>query len=90
MAGPVRIRLYVQPRAVRSEIAGRHGEYLRVRIAAVPSDHAANAALIEFIADTLQVPRRNIRLLSGARSRRKTLEISGVDAARIARLLGPV
>ena len=85
--GAVRIRIYVQPRAARTEIAGQYGGLLRVRIAAPASDNAANDALIEFIARTLQVPRRDVRLHSGARSRRKTLEISGLDAARIAQLL---
>jgi hypothetical protein len=86
MASPVRLRVYVQARATRSELAGRYGEYLRVRIAAPAVDGAANAALLAFIAQRLEIPRRDVRLHGGERARRKTLEISGVDAARVARL----
>jgi uncharacterized protein YggU (UPF0235/DUF167 family) len=57
-----------------------------VCIAARPTDNAANEALVAFISQTLEVPRRNVRLCGGTRGRWKTLEISGVEAARIERL----
>ena len=55
--GGIRIRIHVQPRASRTEIAGRHGDALKVRLAAPPVDGAANDALLDFIADRLGVPR---------------------------------
>ena len=80
----VRIRLYVQPRAARTELAGHHGDALKVRLAAPPVDNAANEALVEFMAGVLGVPRRQVRLVGGATSRRKLLEIDGLDAAALA------
>jgi len=74
----------VQPRASRSAIVGEHGGALKVRLAAPPVDNAANEALVAFIAGVLGVPRRQVRLVSGAGSRRKLLEIDGIDAATLA------
>ena len=79
-----RLAVHVQPRASRSAIVGEHGGALKVRLAAPPVDNAANEALVAFIAGVLDVPRRQVRLVSGASSRRKLLEIDGIDAATLA------
>ena len=66
----------------------RAGAFL-VRLAAPPVDGAANAALLAFLADVLDVPRRNITIVSGEKSRDKRVQVVGLDdqSAR-ARLLG--
>jgi len=69
--------LHVQPGASRTEFAGRHGERIKVRVAARAVDGAANQALIEFLADHYGVPRRSVRIISGLRSRQKRVEIQG-------------
>jgi len=66
---------------------GRH--WLSVRLAAAPSDGAANDALIRLLAKRLGVARRDVRLASGATSRLKRLHISG-DPARLAAALASV
>ena len=65
----------MQPGASRSEFAGRHGERLKVRLAAPASENRANEALVAFLAEHYRVPRRNVRIVSGLRSRRKRVEI---------------
>lgn len=72
------IDLKIIPRARRSELGGVRDERLVVRLAAPPVDGAANQALIEFLADLFERPRRAIRLLSGETSRTKRVEIQGV------------
>ena len=69
------LELHVQPGASRSEFAGKHGERIKVRLAAPPQDGKANAALIEFLARHYGVPRRSVRITSGLKSRQKRVVI---------------
>lgn len=80
----VRVRVHVQPRASRSEIVGQHGAALKVRLQAPPVDGAANDALVRLLADSLGVSQRSVRVVAGATSREKTVEIDGTteDAVR--------
>jgi uncharacterized protein len=87
MSSSIRIAVYVQPRAKRTEIAGRHGPDLKIRVAAPPIEQAANATLLAFVAQRLGVPQRQVRLISGATSRRKVLEIEGITTEQIQVLL---
>lgn len=74
--GGCALHVHVQPGASRSELAGVHGDALKVRIASRPVEGAANAALMEFIAEMLGVSRREVRMLRGEKSRRKTLIVA--------------
>jgi uncharacterized protein (TIGR00251 family) len=67
----------VQPGAKRSGVAGLHGDRLKIRIAAPALDGRANEALLVFVADRLGLPRRNVSLVSGDRSRDKLIAIAG-------------
>jgi uncharacterized protein (TIGR00251 family) len=69
------LELHVQPGASRTEFAGKHGERLKVRLQSRAVDGKANEALIEFLAAHYGVPRRNVRIVSGLRSRQKRVEI---------------
>jgi len=74
----VRLRVKVVPRASLSEVAGTHGNMVRIRLAAPPVDGAANNELVRFIADALSVPRAAIRLVSGQSSRSKVILIDSI------------
>lgn len=65
----------MQPGASRTEFAGRHGERIKVRVAARAVDGSANAALIEFLAEHYKVPKSSVRIASGLKSRRKRIII---------------
>ena len=85
------IDIRVVPRAGRSGIAGTRDGTLLVRLNAAPVDGAANAELVEVIADIMGVPKRAVTLVSGERSRRKRVRVAGVseeDARRRAGLEG--
>jgi uncharacterized protein (TIGR00251 family) len=69
------LELHVQPGARRTEFAGEHGGRMKLRLAARATDGAANAALIEFLAEHFGVPRRNVIIEQGIRSRRKRVSI---------------
>jgi len=70
--------LHVQPGASRSAFAGRHGERIKVRLAARAVDGKANQALVDFLAQHYKVPKRNVRIESGLKSRRKRVVIDGL------------
>ena len=73
------LELHVQPGAARSEFAGEHGGRLKLRLAAPPIDGKANAALVAFLADYFNVPKRNVRIAAGLKSRRKRVVIEGAE-----------
>ena len=76
---------HVQPGARRSEIAGLHGDRLKVRIAAPALDGRANDALVAFIAQQLGVPKVRVAVVKGERSRDKLIAVSGdCDPSRLA------
>lgn len=69
--------VHVQPNARQNEIAGLHGDALKVRIAAPAADNKANAELIDFLSESLGIPKSAIVIRRGATSRRKVVEITG-------------
>lgn len=83
-----RLRVHVQPRAKRTEVAGRHGDAVKVRLAAPPVDGAANDELVRFLAETLGLPRRAVRVVAGLASRQKTVEVDGLTPEDLARRIG--
>ncbi|MCH6546847.1 MAG: YggU family protein [Gemmatimonadetes bacterium] len=78
MTRPSAVHFYVQPRASKTEVVGRHGDAIKIRVKAPPVDGAANEELIRFLAKRLKVPRRSIELVSGSSSRHKQIAIEGV------------
>ena len=65
----------MQPGASRTEFAGKHGERIKVRLAARAQDGKANEALIEFLAQHYGVPKRSVRITAGLTSRQKRVVI---------------
>jgi uncharacterized protein YggU (UPF0235/DUF167 family) len=56
---------------------------LRARVSAPAVEGAANQALLRLLADELEVPRRNVRLVAGAASRTKLVVIDDIDPDRV-------
>jgi uncharacterized protein (TIGR00251 family) len=84
--GAVTFDVLVQPRASRAKIGPLHDGRLKVAVTAPPVDGEANAAVIELIAKTLGVAKGAVRVVAGASSRRKTVEVRGVARAAIEEL----
>lgn len=85
--GGVRFPVRVQPRASRTEVAGTHGDAIKIRLAAPPVEGAANAELSAFLAKALAVPKSAVRIVKGERSRDKIVEVDGASADRVHELL---
>ena len=84
-SGAVRFSVRVQPRNARSAVAGVHAGALKVKLQAAPVDGAANEELLTLLAEWLDVPARAVAIVSGANSRAKFVEISGVSADQVRR-----
>jgi len=78
----------VVPRASQSRIVGPHDGRLKIQLAAPPVDGAANAALVELLARTLELPRAAVEIVRGATGKRKTLRLAGLGAAALRLRLG--
>lgn len=77
------LSLHVQPGAKRTELAGEHGEALKVRLGAPPVDGKANDCLIAFVAESLGVPKSRVILEAGLTSRTKRLRICSARAEAV-------
>ena len=71
----VQLTVHVQPGAKRTEVAGTHGDSLKIRLAAPPVDGRANAELLRYLAHAFGVPQRNAMLVRGDSSRQKIVLI---------------
>ena len=78
----------VIPRAKKTQLAGAREGAVLIRLAAPPVEGAANDALVDFLATILDLPRRNIRIISGERARHKRVSIAGATADAVRSRLG--
>ena len=85
--GRTTLTLHIQPGAKKTEVAGQHGDALKIRLASPPVDGKANAALINFVADRLGLAKSAVSLKSGQTSRRKVLEITAAPQDTAQRLM---
>ena len=73
--GSLVVHVHAQPGARRTEIAGLHGDALKIRVTAPALEDRANNALVEVLAAHFKVPAKNVTLVSGAKSREKRFRI---------------
>jgi len=81
------LRVHVQPGTGRSAVVGRHGDALKVRVAAPPVEGRANEALLHLLTETLGVKNDQVSLVSGESSRAKRVRLTGVDPEEVKHLL---
>jgi uncharacterized protein (TIGR00251 family) len=78
-----RLKVTVSPGASRTELVGRHGDGWRARVAAPPERGRANEALCKLLSDALEVPAGAVRLVGGAGSRSKVVEVDDLTDGEI-------
>ena len=81
------IDVKVVPRSSKNEVVGKENGTYKIKLTAPPVEGKANDALIRLIGKKLGVPKRDVHISSGERSRRKSLTIQGLSAQAIERLL---
>jgi uncharacterized protein (TIGR00251 family) len=92
-SGGAVVAVHVQPRSGTTQLVGRHGDAVRIRVTAPPVDGRATEAARSVLADALGVPASSVTLVSGERSRLKRFQVAGVPAevvvAQLAARLAP-
>jgi len=86
VTGALLIDILVVPRASRTAVGSMTGDRLRVAVTAPPVDGAANAAVIEALAEAFGVPRRAVDIVRGETGRRKTVRVAGGSEETLGRL----
>ncbi len=75
------MRFRLTPKSSKDAIDGldvtAEGPAFKSRVRAIPEDGAANAALERLVAEWLQVPKSAARLVTGAKSRVKSIAVEG-------------
>jgi uncharacterized protein (TIGR00251 family) len=83
------LNVRVHPAARRNAITGTHDRALKISLTTPPTDGRANAALIAYLAEALNIPRAHITLVTGATSRTKTLHLEGLTPEALTAKLEP-
>jgi uncharacterized protein len=81
------LHVHVQPGAGRSAVVGRHGDALKVRVAAPPVEGRANEATRVLLADALGLASGDVELTSGDSSRAKRFRLRGLEPEEAERRL---
>ena len=76
------LKVRVEPRSSHPGIAGPYGDALKVRLASPPVEGMANRELIDILAGELEIPRKNIHIVSGQSSRSKLVKLTDAQDIR--------
>ncbi|MEX5217186.1 MAG: DUF167 domain-containing protein [Nitrospiraceae bacterium] len=79
--------VHAQPKASLTELAGQHGDSLKIRLAAPPVQGAANDELRRFLAERFRLPLADVQVLSGHGSRLKRVLLKGLSVERVCDVL---
>jgi len=69
------IKLIVKPNSAKNFIEGVYSDRIKIRIASPPEKGKANKELVKFISEKLEIPKKDIKIISGEKSHLKVLEI---------------
>jgi uncharacterized protein (TIGR00251 family) len=67
------------PKSSRNEIITLDGGIIKIKVTAPPVDGMANRAVIELISKELKIPRKDIAIISGDKSKNKKIRVHGVS-----------
>ena len=87
--GAVIVKVVLQPRASRDEVAEHQGDCLKVRVTAPPVDNQANIKLCEFLAKRVGIGKKQVTVIGGHKGRVKQVKITGTNLEEVRRKLLP-
>ena len=79
----MKLSLKVVPGASRNGVAGWLEKSLKIRVTAPPENGKANAAILDILADALDIPKASIQIVSGSSSPRKIVEIRSLTKTQV-------
>lgn len=83
----VYLKIRLQPRASKNEICGIQGGLLKLKVTEPPIGGKANEACCEFLAKVLGLPKKQLSVWRGLKSRDKIMGIEGIDEKTLAEKL---
>lgn len=69
------LTLHISPNASKTQVAGMHGDALKITLKALPQDGAANTELIRFLAEQCGLRKQEVEIIQGLTSRRKKIKL---------------
>ncbi len=78
------VQVRVQPRSSRNEVTRFEGGVWWIRLTAPPVEGKANAALLEYLSDVLDIAKARLTLDRGHTSRQKAVAVDGLSEADVA------
>jgi len=84
----IRLEIKAIPGASKTELAGVKDDRLRIWLAAAPEDGKANVEMLNFLSKTLGCPKRDLRIISGEKSRLKVIAIPVGCLGRLEGIVG--
>ncbi len=81
------LQVHVVPRSSKSEVAGFQGDALKLKLTAPPVEGQANAELIRVLSDILGIKKKQVKILSGHKSKKKSVAIEGIGRKEIEALI---
>lgn len=77
------ISVHVQPRASANRIVGLFGGALKVQLTSPPVEDRANRQLVKFLSRILGIPAARVEIVSGEKSRNKTVALKGFSIEQL-------
>ncbi|MGA3208844.1 MAG: DUF167 domain-containing protein [Syntrophales bacterium] len=81
------LQVHIVPRSAKCEVVGNQGNALKLKITAPPVEGQANKECIRFLSDILGIKKKQVRILSGSKSKKKTVAIEGIRRKDIEALI---
>lgn len=88
MARMAILRVHIVPNAKNDSVVGKHGDAVKIKLRAPAVEGKANAALISFLAEQLNISRHAIALERGQKSRDKLIRVEGLSQEEVSNRLG--
>jgi uncharacterized protein (TIGR00251 family) len=86
----IAFKIYVQPRASRTKIAGLHGDAIKVCVTAPPVENKANNAVVHLFADLFNVSKSAVSIKSGMQGRNKTVLVNNLTLKEAQAILAEI